>query len=91
MIVKFHTWTEAAIGHVESGEQISGHVNGFLESSNVPKFQRLVAAARRDVTVVVAERDARGVAAFGVRVAHLHRHVDERLAVVPQLKRYQSR
>jgi hypothetical protein len=80
------TWTETAIRHVKSWVQIFGDVNRFFECANVPKFERFVTASSRDVTVVVAERDARCVAAFHVRVAHLHCHVDECLSVVPQLK-----
>ena len=59
----------------------------LLEGAHVPELERVVAAARRDVTVVVAERDARGVAALGVRVGHLHRRADERLPVVPHLEK----
>jgi hypothetical protein len=43
----------------------------FLEGPHVPKLESVVASTRRDVTVVVAESDARGVAALRVSVADL--------------------
>ena len=81
------TWTEATVCDVKSGVQVGRDVDRLLEGAHVPELERVVATARRDVTVVVAERDARGVAALGVRVGHLHRRADERFPVVPHLEK----